>query len=798
MDIFRLSASLFLDTAEYERKVKKAAKESDSVKRSLDQTSKSAGGLGGKFRELAFNSDTLKKSLNGMGNVLRMGVNGFVELGKATMTASAVAGAAIATIGGFAVKGYADYQQLTGGVETLFGTSAKSVQEYAEITGVSLAQAEQEFKKLNTSMNAVFKNADQAYKTAGMSANQYMETVTSFSASLLQSLGGDTVKAADYADMAIKDMSDNANKMGTSMESIQFAYQGFAKQNYTMLDNLKLGYGGTKQEMERLVRDAAAVNSAVDENSLSFGNIVLAINTVQKELGIYGTTAKEANETVSGSLNSLKASWKNLLTDMANNDFSRITQSANSLQETLTVFLGNIIPVVKTTFENMLPVLETLAPTIFNALIDGATTILPKLAVTVTGFFRTLVTTMSKNKSQLANSAVVIFNTLITEFLALMPQVLEIGLMFLTAFATSITENLPTLIPAIQDMIYNVVMIITNPETLLVLLNAAVSIITALGTALIEVLPLIVPAIVTAINQIVTFLSNPETLLVLLNAAIAIIMALANGLIQIAPQLIGAVVGIITQLVVFLTQPDILSLLLGATLQIILAIANGLIQALPQLMGATFEIINQLILFLLQPENLYLILQMALVLVMNIALGLIKAIPQLLLGATKLIGSLIYQFTVGTDWLQVGKDIMSAVWDGLVAVWNEIVSWFKGAWNWITGGGQGSEPKKPDKPQRPSQAEISQKFNSTMGSSFNGSNSLSSMQDFNSTGTIGATQPQGASGGLGQYNTGTAPQVPQYTQNITVNQNISSKPQSAADLMEESIYQLEQGLRLGM
>ncbi len=246
-------------------------------------------------------------------------------------------GAALVSVGKQAITSYADYEQLVGGVETLFKDSSKEVQKYANV----------------------------AYKTAGLSANEYMQTVTSFSASLLQSLGGDTKKASDYANRAIIDMSDNANKMGTSMEMIQNAYQGFAKQNYTMLDNLKLGYGGTKTEMQRLIKDASKMtdvqkelNVTVKDGDLSFGNIVNAISVVQKEMGIMGTTSKEASTTIQGSLNSMKSAWSNLLTGIAdeNADFPTLVQNfVDSIvgENGEGGVINNLIPRIKTTIEGI-------------------------------------------------------------------------------------------------------------------------------------------------------------------------------------------------------------------------------------------------------------------------------------------------------------------------------------------------------------------------------------------------------------------------------------------------------------
>lgn len=253
---------------------------------------------------------------------------GVDSLSGSVSRGAAMIGAALVTtavgLGTLAIKSFAQYEQLAGGVETLFKNNSKEVMAYA----------------------------DNAYKTAGMSANKYMETVTSFSASLLQSLDGDTKKSAEYANRAVTDMSDNANKMGTSIESIQFAYQGFAKQNYTMLDNLKLGYGGTKEEMQRLIKDASKMKDVqkklgitVDENSISFGNIVNAISVVQDHMGIAGTTAREANSTIEGSANQMKAAWANLLTAFAGG--GDVDKAMKNLADSVAIFLGNLIPRIK-------------------------------------------------------------------------------------------------------------------------------------------------------------------------------------------------------------------------------------------------------------------------------------------------------------------------------------------------------------------------------------------------------------------------------------------------------------------
>lgn len=251
-------------------------------------------------------------------------------------------GAAISGMVGFAVNGYADYEQLVGGVETLFGAGGDSIEDYAKSVGKSVDSVKGDYDKLMEAQSIVMKNANDAYKTAGLSANNYMETVTGFAASLKQSLGGDTVKAAKKADVALTDMADNSNKMGTDMEAIQNAYSGFAKQNYTMLDNLKLGYGGTKEEMERLLKDAQKLTGQKYDLS-SYADIVDAIHAVQTELGITGTTAKEAATTIQGSVNAMKSAWSNFVAGMADPDQDS-SQLVNNLVNSVVTAVKNIVP----------------------------------------------------------------------------------------------------------------------------------------------------------------------------------------------------------------------------------------------------------------------------------------------------------------------------------------------------------------------------------------------------------------------------------------------------------------------
>ena len=320
----------------------------------FEDLKKSANGAVNPIEKVKKATNDLKEKLTEVGNkAATKAYNGLKKIAGISFKAiTAGIGAAAVGIGAIVTKAtqaFADFEQLTGGVDTLFKDSAGVVKQYA----------------------------NEAYKTAGLSANEYMENVTGFSASLIASCGGDTAKAAELANTAIGDMSDNANKMGSDMGSLQTAYQGFAKQNYTMLDNLKLGYGGTKEEMSRLIKDAAKIDKSVDANSMSFGNIVKAINVVQKNMGIYGATAAEAEGTVSGSLGAMKSAWGNLITAIGSGE--NIDQCFDNFIKSAETFGKNIIPVIERALDGIVIAIDKLAPVIADKLPDILIKVIPKL-----------------------------------------------------------------------------------------------------------------------------------------------------------------------------------------------------------------------------------------------------------------------------------------------------------------------------------------------------------------------------------------------------------------------------------
>lgn len=429
---------------------------------------------------------SFKKAMGGLGNVGKTALKG-IAVGAAAVTTG------IAAIGKSAISAYADYEQLVGGVETLFGAGGKSIEEYAAKIGQSVDEARGSYDKLMASQQTVLDNANKAFQTAGLSANQYMETVTSFSASLLQSVGGDTQKAADMANTAVIDMSDNANKMGTDIQRIQDAYQGFAKQNYTMLDNLKLGYGGTKTEMERLLKTANEINAQqgifTDYSIDSFADITEAIHVIQTEMGITGTTAEEAASTIQGSLAMTKAAWENLMTGLTDPD------------QDLSVLIDNLLSSVTTLGENLMPriqqvlggigtVITELAPPLMQAITDIVPQLLPSVVEGVVELTNALVGALPMLVDAIVNS--------LPAFMAGISQVMEGIISALPELVATIVSALPELIPQFIEGMTGLITAICEqlPEIIQPIIDALPDIIVSIVEALIENLPVLIAGLI--------------------------------------------------------------------------------------------------------------------------------------------------------------------------------------------------------------------------------------------------------------------------------------------------------------
>lgn len=603
--------------------------------------------------------DSVSGKASKVGDVFLKGIGTIAKWGVAAASVAATATAALVKS---AVTAYSDYEQLVGGVETLFKDSASEVQKYAA----------------------------NAYQTAGLSANEYMETVTGFSASLLQSLDGDTKAAAEKANVAITDMSDNANKMGTSMESIQNAYQGFAKQNYTMLDNLKLGYGGTKEEMQRLLEDAEKLSGQKFDLS-SYADIVDAIHVVQTEMGITGTTAKEAATTIQGSVNMTKAAWQNLIVGIAD-DTQDFDVLVNNFVESVTTAGNNILPRVEIALKGVGTLVEKLAPIIAKTVPNIVSTTLPSMIKAGTSMIRALLDGLLKAVPELIPCFKNIVNQLISVIVTNLPMILNAAVTIAGAIVSGLVEALPDILDAGIELIQSLAQGLTTGIP--TILSTAITIVSQLASTLIQNVPQIV------------------------QTGIQLLLGLANGILQAVPQLLQELPGIITQMVenilscipmIIECGIELLTSLVDALPQIIQSIVavlpqiiNGIIEALlghideiiqagikllvalidalPQIIDTICKALPQIIeaitgaLLEHLDDMIYAGVDLFMALITNLAEiknALASKMPEIIASIVRAIGECL-----GEMW-EAGKRLMNKLWQGLKEVAPNIASWFK-------------------------------------------------------------------------------------------------------------------------
>ena len=505
--------------------------------------------------------------------VVTVAIDGLKKLGMAAIN-----------VGKQAIGSYAEYEQLVGGVETLFGQSADKVMDYAK----------------------------NAYATAGVSANEYMSQITSFSASLISSLNGDTAQAAEVGNRAITDMADNANKMGTSLASLQNAYQGFAKQNYTMLDNLKLGYGGTKTEMERLIADAALLKDeqrelgvTIDGTSLSFANIVNAISVTQKHMGIMGTTALEADKTISGSAGSMKAAWQNMLIGMADStaDFEVLaTNFVNSLMATV----QNIVPRISQVISGISQTITTVVPKLLQSVIPIIQENLPLIMNAVDQAIKSILALIP----QIMPVVREIIPDIVDILVGMLPQIVGSGVEIVLALIDGIASAIPKLAASIPNVVTSIIN--TLVKLLPKILQTGIDILLALVEGILKAIPQMVSKLPQIINTIISTLLGMipqivQTGVKLLVALVQNIPAIISGLCAALPQIIhGLVSGIAShtgeivkagvQLLVALVQnmPAIISGILSAVPQIISALVRGLGEGISQMANVGVNLVKGL------------------------------------------------------------------------------------------------------------------------------------------------------------------------------------------------------------
>ena len=457
-----------------------------------------------------------------------------IKVGKGLAVAGAAAATAVTALVSKSVGAFADYEQLTGGVETLFGAGGRSVEEYAQSVGKSVSDVQGKYDSLMSAQNVVLENANKAYMTAGMSANEYMDTVTGFSASLISSLGGDTNKAADYANSALVDMSDNANKMGTDMESIKNAYQGFAKQNYTMFDNLKLGYGGTQEEMKRLLSDAEKLTGQRYDIS-SFADITQAIHAIQTQMDITGTTAKEASTTISGSWGSLKAAFQNVLVGLTTGG-DMFDQSLDALINTAVTFGQNIIPAIKGALSGVGYLIEGLAPVIGETIPPLINDLAPTLANSAVSLISSLVNGLTQNATQFSECLSNMIIVAVAGISTVVPQLLDAASKIVSNLMQGLTNSMPQIVNGAVTLVEGLVNGLVNNIPLLIM--GAVQLVASLANGLIANLPRIIDAGVNLITGIVS--ASYSMMPQIIQNGMQLVVNLAVGLVRAIPQLIAA------------------------------------------------------------------------------------------------------------------------------------------------------------------------------------------------------------------------------------------------------------------
>lgn len=573
--------------------------------------------------------NTVNKGSTGISGALgKMGsVAGGVA--KGISVGIGVASTAIVGLGKQAVNAYGEYEQLVGGVETLFKENASTV-----IT-----------------------NASNAYKTAGMSANEYMTTVTSFSASLLQSLGNDTVKASEMADMAITDMSDNANKMGTSMEMIQNAYQGFAKQNYTMLDNLKLGYGGTKTEMERLLADAEKI-SGIQYDISSYADVVDAIHVIQTEMGITGTTAKEASSTIQGSISSMKSAWTNLLTGLSD-PTQNLDQLIDNLVNSITAVGANLMPRITLVLDGVVKLVSELAPKLVAEIPKIVSQVLPSIL----------------------SGAIKIVDGIVQA----LPQLIG-----------TLVSMLPTLLPMLIDGIVNMIVTLASSfaDIIQPIIDNLPEIIISIVNALINNLPALIQGCIKLVIGIVKAL--PQITMALIKAMPTIIVSIVEGLFSASPVLLdgfaeifgGAwdvICGIFTPIIdffggLFSNAVNVISEVFTPVLDVMGAIWDGIQVVFAPVIALFSGIFNGVVNAI---KNIFTPIVNFFSSTFSLAVDTIRTVFSAVIGISSAIWNSVKNVFVGVANFFSG--IFSKAVSIIKSVFNPIVDFFSGIWSKITG-----------------------------------------------------------------------------------------------------------------
>ena len=500
-----------------QEEVNKTSKEIDNNKSAIEKMEKANVSNTAELKEFEKAEASAGNQTLKLGDLIKSNLisEGIIAGIKGLVSSMKSLGSAMIEVGKQAVAGFGEFEQLEGGVTKLFGEDVK---------------------------DTVISNANDAFKTAGMSANEYMETVTGFSKSMIVSLNGDTKKAAELSDQAIRDMSDNANTFGTDIQSIQNAYSGFAKGQFNMLDNLKLGYGGTKTEMERLLADAEKLSGKKYDIS-NFADITEAIHQIQVASKIAGTTQAEAMGTIEGSINATKSAWSNLITGLAT-DGANLSQLVMNLFSALVGDGGGNGGVVN----NVLAAVEKVVDAVFEALpmiLDGIGEQLPSFLDAGSNIITKLVQGLTNNMPMIMSSVMDIINMLISTITQNLPQILQMGIQMIVSLVQGIAQQLPTLIPQMIDAVVS--MVDTLLDNIDLIIDAGIQLILGLADGLINALPDLIDKIPVIIDKLIIAIT--DNLPKIIEAGVELTIKLAVGIVKAIPQLVSKIPQIITSLV---------------------------------------------------------------------------------------------------------------------------------------------------------------------------------------------------------------------------------------------------------
>lgn len=542
-----------------------------NAKSGLEQTKQAIKDVGDKAKESAKEGFTVMKAVIAdlASTAIKNALAGMKELSGA-----------VVDLGKQAVSVYADTQQLSGGIEKLFGTGGVyTIEQYAEQVGKSVEDVEDEYNNLITAQNNVFRNASEAYEKAGMSQNQYMETVTGFSASLITALEGDTLKASEIANTAVQDMADNANTFGSSVEDIAGVYQSLAKGTYTTLDNLKLGYGGTKEEALRLVKDAGVVSDKIKSiDEVSFDQLIEAIHITQENMKITGTTMNEASGTISGSLGMLKNSWTDLLGSIADEN-GDVDFFADHFVESIKAVVANIKPLISTVLFNVIEVGETLISDVLPDLIDDALEVIDEAFPLIE---KALDLFIDKVLPSLLDMIPPLLEKLAPKLVSGTEKILQ-----------SINKILPKLLPIVSQLIQDTLKFLVS--ALPSLISAGKDILFSILGGIRDAIPELIAMLPEVINAIVSTLLDPESVNELLNMALDIMLEICNGLTEALPELIAMVPDIIIALCDTLTDPENMGRLLVTAGKIIYKLSEGIVMSVGSITVSAGRIMSELL-----------------------------------------------------------------------------------------------------------------------------------------------------------------------------------------------------------